>query len=613
MGNMTILGEDDLIGAKKLRVLAKISAKANPTEMAIMFGAHGDGYWVRTKSVASGKVKICTASGGFKEDLPTRNDICVRPVLLADKHPQRHQYKTVPVTIKDNDDDDMDLVTFFSGGSRTKQDEIRVAVYGEYPTVLLDDNRTRMIVSDPKSVRTTGKKYTLAGKQYDELICGGTKFIVEKRGAPSKVETHLFEVKPLVWIIDEETDIWFCRNAVFPTNYQGIDTFLDQFEKDIHPSLALPLRKNETERQTKPAESKNGFVYDNLDNDQLLQIYIRAGIPVFLHGPSGVGKTDRVRAMDPTATKIALRPQMNPEEVDGILDRESRTGEYLPPLWFSQLTEKCTEEPFMKHVLFIDELTNVKPTVQSLVYTIVLDRAGKDGLWPLPENAVVVAAGNEKAGNLAAYPLTNALYRRFAHLYYEVNVSDWIDWALGNDTVQRQQHVESDKQDRARIHPAIIGFIAARNEGVLYQDLDEDDPQIVTDPRKWKMASDVLYETKNPKALLPAIGEDLMYDFVDFTKSIQLTVEDVLTKNYEPAQFKNYDIGKKYATIVGLMSCTKMELRTIQHFIIEHLGKEICKTFDELWAQYNKPKLTTIVVSPNGLAKEVDRGTEKIS
>ena len=59
----------------------------------------------------------------------------------------------------------------------------------------------------------------------------------------------------------------------------------------------------------------------------------------------------------------------------------------------------------------------------------MLDRAGKDGLWPLPKNAVVVAAGNESKDNLAAYPLTNALFRRFNHLYYEVDKEDWLSWA----------------------------------------------------------------------------------------------------------------------------------------------------------------------------------------
>ena len=137
----------------------------------------------------------------------------------------------------------------------------------------------------------------------------------------------------------------------------------------------------------------NEFIFKPLSNDELLSVYVQNNKSVFLHGPSGVGKSARVKQIDSTATRITLRPQMNPEEVDGTLNRE--TGEYIPPLWYTQLCEKCEKEPERKHILFIDELTNVKPTVQSLVYSIVLDRAGKDGLWPLPKNAVVVAAGNE--------------------------------------------------------------------------------------------------------------------------------------------------------------------------------------------------------------------------
>ena len=242
-----------------------------------------------------------------------------------------------------------------------------------------------------------------------------------------------------------------------------------------------------------------GFTFEELDNDKLLKLYVKSNAAIFLHGPSGVGKSGRVKQLDPTATRITLRPQMNPEEVDGTLDRE--TGKFIPPLWYTQLCEKCKAEPERKHVLFIDELTNVKPTVQSSVYSIVLDRAGKDGLWPLPENAVVVAAGNENADNLAAYPLTNALFRRFSHIYYEVDKNSWLDWATGVSKIQKQEHVKVDKTERARIHPAIVAYIMSRDEDVLNQDLDEENPHIVTDPRKWEIASNVLYTTKNPSSL----------------------------------------------------------------------------------------------------------------
>ena len=322
-----------------------------------------------------------------------------------------------------------------------------------------------------------------------------------------------------------------------------------------------------------------GFEFETLDNDEMLHKYIEAGVSIFLHGPSGVGKSGRVKALDPTATRITLRPQMNPEEVDGVLNRE--TGEYTPPLWYIQLCEKCKKEPNRKHILFIDELTNVKPTVQSLVYSIVLDRAGKDGLWPLPDNAVVVAAGNESANNLAAYPLTNALFRRFSHIYYQVDKQSWLDWATGIKKASQVEHKE--QQDEARIHPAIIAYIMSRGGEVLNQDLDEENPSIVTDPRKWEIASHVLYATKNPYALVPAIGDDPTADFASFVASIQISVDDVISGKAQPAYYSQYSISQKYATVLGLASATENQLPKVRQFISEAFGKEMLATYDSLW------------------------------
>ena len=353
-----------------------------------------------------------------------------------------------------------------------------------------------------------------------------------------------------------------------------------------NPNALLPLIGEELTADFKNFVKQNQltpqkFKYKELNNDELLNSLVEANVSIFLHGPSGVGKSARVKQLDPTATRITLRPQMNPEEVDGTLNRE--TGGYIPPLWYTQLCEKCESEPDRKHILFIDELTNVKPTVQSLVYSIVLDRAGKDGLWPLPENAVVVAAGNESKDNLAAYPLTNALFRRFNHIYYEVDKEDWLSWAT---------KVNSSMEGK-KIHPAIIAYIMSKKD-VLNQELDEENPKIVTDPRKWEMASKVLYMTNNPYALLPAVGEELTADFVDFVQQVQITPQDIVSGNYDEEDFKELNISQKLSTIAGLTIAQESELALVREFIKDNLGKEQLATFDTLWIG-NDPERAMII------------------
>ena len=382
------------------------------------------------------------------------------------------------------------------------------------------------------------------------------------------------------------------------TKSQANDTYHEQV-RDILKKSRLAHAANKMALKAEKAEKPNpyGFTFEELDNDQLLMQYVESNTPVFLHGSSGVGKSGRVKQLDPTATRITLRPAMNPEEIDGILNRE--TGTYFPPLWYTQLCEKCQAEPERKHVLFMEELTNVKPTVQSLVYSIVYDRAGKDGLWPLPDNAVVVAAGNESADNLAAYPLTNALFRRFSHIYYEVDQEKWLDWATEVNKVQQLKHSPVDKTPRARIHPAIVAYIQSRGKGVLNQDLDEENPHIVTDPRKWEIASNVLYATKNPNALQPAIGKELTADFTDFVQKIQLTVDDVVHGRYDKLDCQlTMDVSSKWATATGLCMASEKDLPIVRQFILDTMSKEILATFDALWVR-NDPERAAIIAECN--------------
>lgn len=331
-----------------------------------------------------------------------------------------------------------------------------------------------------------------------------------------------------------------------------------------------------------------GFDFKELSNDQLLQYYIASNQAVFLHGQSGVGKSSRVKQIDPDAVRITLRNQMNPEEIDGTLDRE--TGKFIPPLWYQQIVEKCNKEPNKMHVLFIDELTNVKPPIQSLVYSIVLDRAGKDGLWPLPKNCAVVAAGNENADNLAAYPLTNALFRRFSHIYFDSDINKWFDWALNiNDTVKLPE--VSLKEVKEKMHPSILAFLMT-NRQAFYQDLDEESPKIVTDPRKWEIASKILYKTNNPYSLKPAIGDELTESFINFVRKVRLSVQDVVNQRYDRNlinEIKN-NTAEKYATTAALSNASEKEMPIVRNFIKNYIDKEQVKVFDLLWIKGSKDR-----------------------
>lgn len=58
------------------------------------------------------------------------------------------------------------------------------------------------------------------------------------------------------------------------------------------------------------------------------------------------------------------------------------------------MQSKYEKEPDRLHVVFFDEITNALPSIQGIAFNIVLDRE-VNGIWQLPENARIVAAGND--------------------------------------------------------------------------------------------------------------------------------------------------------------------------------------------------------------------------
>ena len=202
--------------------------------------------------------------------------------------------------------------------------------------------------------------------------------------------------------------------------------------------------------------------------------------------------------------------------------------------------------------------------------------------------------------------MTNALFRRFCHIYYDVDKEDWLDWATGISKVQPKTHSVQDNEPRARIHPAIVSYIMSRDDNILNQDLDEENPTIVTDPRKWEIASNVLYSTKNPKALVAAIGENLTTDFVDFVQKINISVEDVMSGNYDINEFKEKDFSDQLSSILGLCMANEEELPKVRAFIDMALNKEILATFDILWIR-NDPERAAIIADCQMAYEEVKK------
>lgn len=317
--------------------------------------------------------------------------------------------------------------------------------------------------------------------------------------------------------------------------------------------------------------------------DDQLKFYINAGESFMLHGLSGVGKTRRVEEIDPDFVAIVLRNGILPEEVIGkdIYPNIETTngGKWVPPSWYVDLCEKCKEEPKKNHVLFIDEITNVKPYEQSLVYHLVLNNSIGPNYGKLPNNAVVVAAGNSIEESASAYNMPEPLFRRFSgHVYLPLDIPSWLEWG--------SKMVKDGEEEHQKIHPLVSNFVATFGEKVFHTGYDaEEPPKYAIDPRGWEQISDIIYKSNGriSKELIEnKLGEDIAKPFMAFASKPPLLAEDIVEGNYSkddiPEQF-----DEMYALVLSLRYVSKEDLSVVRTFVEEKLGGEMLVQFDKVW------------------------------
>ena len=342
----------------------------------------------------------------------------------------------------------------------------------------------------------------------------------------------------------------------------------------------------QVELQVEKRKNPYDLNFNKVSEEDIIKGAVESRVAVFLHGPSSEGKSARVKQIDPTCEIIYLR-NATPESLNGKSVYNQQTGEMIDvqPTWLKKLQEKCKNEPDRYHIVFFDEITNALPSIQGIAFNIVLDRE-VNGIWKLPENARIIAAGNDMKDSLAANQLAEPLFNRFAHVYIKTTTESWLNWA-----------------SEYNIHPAIYTFIAYTKGAVLRSDYNGEKPN--ADPRKWEMASKMLYSTRNPKMLRALVGEDITREFVAFCNQEVITLNDVINENYNYRDIDFLNTAARYATILGLSQVDEENLEKVRNFAI-NLGKEFGAIFDSLWVHGDESrleKLAEIKLAGGGLRR----------
>ena len=199
---------------------------------------------------------------------------------------------------------------------------------------------------------------------------------------------------------------------------------------------------------------------------------------VMLWGAPGVGKSQGVRQIASKIEAVTGRHVQvtdvrlllfNPIDLRGIptANEDKTLAVWLRP----QIFDMDPSDEVI-NILFLDEISAAPQSVQAAAYQITLDRTV--GEHKLPDNCIVIAAGNRVTDRSVAYRMPKALANRLLHLEITSDTESWEAWAVAHG-----------------INEKVTGFLSFKPDKLMGFDASADDLAFAT-PRAWEAVSNLL-------------------------------------------------------------------------------------------------------------------------
>jgi hypothetical protein len=261
--------------------------------------------------------------------------------------------------------------------------------------------------------------------------------------------------------------------------------------------------------------------------------------PIFMWGPPGIGKSDIIKQLgeELNAHVIDVRLSLwEPTDIKGIPYFDSNTNKmvWAPP---GELPDEDLSKQHKQIILFMDEMNSAAPSVQAAAYQLILNR--RVGTYKLPDNVVMVAAGNRETDKGVTYRMPAPLANRFVHLELTVDWDDYFEWATEN-----------------KIHKDVVGFLTFSKKD-LYDFDPKSSSRAFATPRSWSFVSELLVDDDCDNDTLTdltsgAIGEGLAVKFMAHRKiaSKMPNPEDILSGKVKKMDSK--EISAMYSLTISL-------------------------------------------------------------
>ena len=264
--------------------------------------------------------------------------------------------------------------------------------------------------------------------------------------------------------------------------------------------------------------------------------------PVFLWGLPGVGKSELMEQIARNEylgnthlvdVRVAL---MEPTDLRGMpyFDRDSGKMKWAPPV---DLPDEDLASQYDTVILFLDEMNSAAPAVQAAGYQLILNR--RIGTYKLPDNVVIVAAGNRESDKGVTYRMPSPLANRFVHLEVRVDFDSWLNWAVNN-----------------KIHEDVIGYCSFA-KGDLCDFNPRSSGRSFAAPRTWTYVSDFvkkpgMADDRLTDLVSGCVGEGIAIKFMAHRKVAKdmPMPADILAGKVKDLKIK--EISAQYALTIGM-------------------------------------------------------------
>lgn len=261
--------------------------------------------------------------------------------------------------------------------------------------------------------------------------------------------------------------------------------------------------------------------------------------PLFLWGPPGIGKSDVVAEItqEMGGFMIDLRlGQMDPTDIRGIPFYNKDTGlmDWAPPVDLPN-AELAAQYPII--VLFMDEMNSAAPAVQAAAYQLVLNR--RIGKYRLPDNVVMIAAGNRESDKGVTFRMPTPLANRFVHIEMRPDFAAWQEWAVKN-----------------QVHKDVVGYLTFAKQDLYDFDAKSSSRAFAT-PRSWSFVSNLLEDEDMDDVtatdlIAGTVGEGLAVKFMQHRKIAGRLPkpEDILAGKEKDLKVK--EVSAMYSLVISM-------------------------------------------------------------